>query len=307
VTVQQQSIGDATSSFGFPGLDGILGVGPPDLTNNTVTGVGIFSTFMGNLQSQRVISRNILGIFFQPESGNVCHLSNYCCRALTYFQITYDKETAAVNGLLTFGGVDMTNCPGPITYTPRSRVSPYSKFWGIDIESTSYGSTVLSAGSNAIVDTVRSFSPVFQLIIVLYYHFTKGTTLILIADQDFQIFLSLTGGSFDANIGIPSFEMRPTLVFTFKINGVEFPLTPDQYLIPDAELADLGMNNIVGPSNAVCTINYILAFNPRFISGHLGLDLNLGTFAGRWYTCYNGVLVLAKLCGLATAWDLIHH
>jgi hypothetical protein len=96
-----------------------------------------------------------------------------------------------------------------------------------------------------------------------------------IADKAFQKFLSLTGGTFNSDLGVPSFEKKPTKVFSLKINGVEFPLTPEQYLIPDAQVVPLGMNHIVGFQTRLL-INFISRSTP----GHLELDLNLGTFAG---------------------------
>jgi hypothetical protein len=77
VTVHQQSIGAASSTFGIPeGIDGILGLGPADLTNGSVSGLGIIPTFMQNLVKQGVIRKNVLGIYFKPEIGNVRTLSD---------------------------------------------------------------------------------------------------------------------------------------------------------------------------------------------------------------------------------------
>ncbi len=52
LVLQKQSIGVASSSQGFQGIDGILGVGPVDLTENTVSGVPQVSTVSDNLRSQ---------------------------------------------------------------------------------------------------------------------------------------------------------------------------------------------------------------------------------------------------------------
>jgi hypothetical protein len=149
--VRQQSIGNATSSFGFDGFDGILGLGPDDLTNGTVSGLGLIPTFTQNLKSQGVISKNVLGVYFHPELGNVGHLSFSLFQS---HQLTYEKDTADVNGLLTFGGVDTDKCPGTITYTPRTQVLPFAMWWGVDVQATSYGSTVLSGEYSTLVDTV---------------------------------------------------------------------------------------------------------------------------------------------------------
>ncbi|KAJ7680134.1 putative aspartic protease [Mycena rosella] len=98
--VTGQSIGVAKTSSGFEGTDGIVGFGPVDLTEDTVSGVSTVPTFMQNLVSQGVISENILGVSFAPLSGS-------------------DEEDT--NGELTFGGVDDSKFTGSITYTTASR------------------------------------------------------------------------------------------------------------------------------------------------------------------------------------------
>ncbi len=50
--VTGQSIGVAKSASGFDGVDGILGVGPEDLTEDTVSGASEVPTFLQNLKSQ---------------------------------------------------------------------------------------------------------------------------------------------------------------------------------------------------------------------------------------------------------------
>jgi hypothetical protein len=89
LTVSSQSIGVARSSSGFDGVDGILGVGPVDLTEGTVSGASTVPTFLDNLYRQGTISSEVLGVYFQPESGS-------------------DDDDA--NGELTLGGTDSSKC-----------------------------------------------------------------------------------------------------------------------------------------------------------------------------------------------------
>ena len=83
LVIQQQSIGVASTAQGFQGVDGILGVGPTDLTQGTVQGTSTVPTVTDNLFAQGTIAEDSLGIFFQPTTSE-----------------------GAVNGELTFGGTD---------------------------------------------------------------------------------------------------------------------------------------------------------------------------------------------------------
>jgi hypothetical protein len=137
LTVSSQSIGVASSSSGFEGTDGIIGFGPTDLTEETVSGSSTVPTFMDNLYSQGTISSEVLGVYFADESGS-------------------DSDDA--NGVLTLGGTDSSLYSGSITYT--SRVGEY---WGVKVTEVAYGGTNLGSISQAIVDTgttlVSTLSP----------------------------------------------------------------------------------------------------------------------------------------------------
>ncbi|KAF7293284.1 Aspartic protease [Mycena chlorophos] len=128
LTVTGQSIGVASRSEGFEGTDGIVGFGPEDLTEDTVSGVSEVPTFTQNLVSQGVIGENILGVSFAPLTGT---------------------EDEATNGVLTFGGVDDSLFSGELTYTTR-----VGDYWGVTVSDFAFGSTSLSTtGVQGIVDT----------------------------------------------------------------------------------------------------------------------------------------------------------
>lgn len=55
MSVVGQSIGVATKSSGFTGYDGIIGFGPVDLTEGTVSGSTTVPTFLDNLYSKGTI------------------------------------------------------------------------------------------------------------------------------------------------------------------------------------------------------------------------------------------------------------
>lgn len=132
LTVQGQSVGAASSSTGFNGVDGIIGFGPVDLTENTVSGVSSVPTFMDNLYSQGSISTEVLGVSFRPESGS---------------------DTSDSNGELTLGGTDSSRYSGSISYFPQLQSGAAAAYWGISIAKMTYGSTTLSSSTSGIVDT----------------------------------------------------------------------------------------------------------------------------------------------------------
>ncbi|KAG2065672.1 aspartic proteinase [Suillus decipiens] len=127
LVITQQSIGSATTSEGFGGIqvDGILGVGPTDLTQNTVSDVDTVPTVTDNLYSQGTIGTEALGVYFAPGGGA---------------------------GELTFGGVDSSKTTSSVNYVPLTTTSPSSSYWGID-QSITYGSSTILSSTAGIVDT----------------------------------------------------------------------------------------------------------------------------------------------------------
>nr|1WKR_A Chain A, Polyporopepsin [Irpex lacteus] len=132
LTIPKQSIGVASRDSGFDGVDGILGVGPVDLTVGTLsphTSTSI-PTVTDNLFSQGTIPTNLLAVSFEPTTSE-----------------------SSTNGELTFGATDSSKYTGSITYTPITSTSPASAYWGIN-QSIRYGSSTSILSSTAgIVDT----------------------------------------------------------------------------------------------------------------------------------------------------------
>ncbi|KAH7913162.1 acid protease [Hygrophoropsis aurantiaca] len=127
--IQKQSIGVASQASGFDkGIDGILGVGPADLTDGTVSNTDEVPTVTDNLLSQGSISANVLGVYFIPAS------------------------TPTKYGDLTFGGVNSGAITGEIGYVPITSTSPANKYWGVD-QSVTYGSQTILSLTAGIVDT----------------------------------------------------------------------------------------------------------------------------------------------------------
>ena len=60
LVITGQGVGVASTSEGFEGVDGILGIGPVDLTEGTVSGVSSVPTVSDNLKSQGTIASEIV-------------------------------------------------------------------------------------------------------------------------------------------------------------------------------------------------------------------------------------------------------
>ncbi|KAG2044365.1 aspartic peptidase domain-containing protein [Suillus americanus] len=135
LTITKQSIGVASYTVGFTGADGILGIGPADLTAGTLTNspAATIPTVTDNLHSQGTISQNVVSVLFEPTASQTI-----------------------TNGELTFGGTDAAKYTGDIGYTPITTTNPASTYWGIN-ESITYGSTTILSSTAGIVDTGTTF------------------------------------------------------------------------------------------------------------------------------------------------------
>ncbi|KAG2355049.1 family A1 protease [Suillus spraguei] len=122
------AVASRTRNFRY---DGILGIGPRDLTVDTLRDKpGTYPTFTECLVNARAIGHNLVGIIFQPITG--------------------DPDTDV--GELTFGEIDHTKCTDDIVYTPITDDPYSSRFWGIK-QSITYGDTEILDEFSGITDT----------------------------------------------------------------------------------------------------------------------------------------------------------
>ncbi|KAG9312009.1 acid protease [Chiua virens] len=128
LVIDQQSIGVASQSSGFNGVDGILGIGPTDLTKKTVADTDEVPTVVDNLYSQNEIWVKMLGVYFVPIS---------------------EPDN---NGELMFGGYNPFVTTSFVNYVPLTKTSPASTFWGVD-GSVSYNDATILSNAAGIVDT----------------------------------------------------------------------------------------------------------------------------------------------------------
>ncbi|KAL5535669.1 hypothetical protein ACEPAF_3763 [Sanghuangporus sanghuang] len=237
LTISKQSIGVASTSEGFEGVDGILGIGPVDLTVDTLSPDtrSTIPTVTDNLFSQGTISANLIGISFEPTTQEVSN-----------------------NGELTFGGTDSSKFTGSIAFSPITSTSPASEFWGIN-QSIRYGSsTTILSNTAGIVDTGTTLVLIASDAFTRYQTATGG-----VADRNTGL-LRLTTAQF-ANL--------QSLFFT--TNGNTFELTANAQAWPRSLNTAIGGNtnsvylivNDLG-SNTGSGLDFIngFAFLERFYS-----------------------------------------
>ncbi|KIK55675.1 hypothetical protein GYMLUDRAFT_263999 [Collybiopsis luxurians FD-317 M1] len=190
LVVEEQSIGVASRSSGFEGVDGILGLGPDDLTEGTVNGQAIVHTVTDNLFLQGTIAQNLVSISFQPA-------------------ITENDNS----GELTFGGTDSTRFTGNITFVPR-----VGDFWGIS-QSVTYGTTSILGNTDGIVDTGTTLILFDQTAFNAYVTATgavldNATGLLRVTTAQFNALQNL-----NFNIGGTTFSLTPNAqIFPRSLN-----------------------------------------------------------------------------------------
>ena len=128
LVIKNQSIGVASSASGFPGFDGILGLGPVNLTTHSVNNTATVPTVMDNLYSQGTISEEVLEIYFVPSAE--------------------PNST----GKLTFGGYDSSVTTSSVEYVPLTKTFPASAYWGVN-QTVSYGNQTILSNTAGVVDT----------------------------------------------------------------------------------------------------------------------------------------------------------
>ncbi|KAL5492342.1 hypothetical protein ACEPAI_3789 [Sanghuangporus weigelae] len=204
LVIDQQSIGVATSSNGLTGLDGILGLGPVDLTQGTVSDTSKVPTVADNLYSQKKINTEVVGISFNPA--------------------TSASET---NGEMTFGGDDSSKYDGAITYASVTKQSPAKRYWGYE-QTVTYGSSgekvlsstagILDTGTTLLLLATDAFNRYKSLTGATY---DQGTGLLMISSSQYQNLQSLY----------------------FQVNKAKFELTPNAQIWPRSLNTYIGGTN----------------------------------------------------------------
>ncbi|EIW53178.1 aspartic peptidase A1 [Trametes versicolor FP-101664 SS1] len=202
LNLPSQSIGVAAQAMGFDGVDGILGVGPQDLTCGTLINnpKKCLSTVTDTAWDLGLLDSYELGISFSP--------SQYV-----------DQK----NGEMTFGGVDRSKFDGDLSYVPLTTVSPASHFVGYD-QSIRYGDM------GSVLDTAAGILD------------TGTTLILIASDafQRYQDFTGAKADDDTGLLSITQEQYGNLQNLYFKIGDIDYALTPDAQIWPRALNADIG-------------------------------------------------------------------
>ncbi|KAG2147737.1 acid protease [Suillus bovinus] len=208
LVIENQSIGVASeSNLSVTDVDGLLGLGPVDLTQGTVSDEDEVATVTQNLYTQGTISSEVLGVFFAPASSD------------------------DTSGELTFGGYDASKITGDVSYVPITSASPARTYWGID-QSISYGSTIILEETAGIVDTGTTLILIASDAFDRYQSATGGTLdeetgLLKISSDQYEQLSSLY-----FTIGGVTYELTPNAqIWPRSLNSAIGGTTDDIYLI----------------------------------------------------------------------------
>ncbi|KAG1822108.1 acid protease [Suillus variegatus] len=207
LVIDKQSIGVASQSSGMEGLDGLIGLGPVDLTQDTVSNAYEVATVTDNLYKQGTISSEVLGVFFAPASSD-------------------DSS-----GELTFGDFDASKITGGINYVPITSTSPASEYWGID-QSIRYGDTPILDQTAGIVDTGTTLILIASDAFEKYQSATGGTL------DEATGLLKISSGQYDQlsslyfTIGGVTYELTPNAqIWPRSLNSAIGGTTGSIYLV----------------------------------------------------------------------------
>ncbi|KAG2120232.1 acid protease [Suillus clintonianus] len=215
LVIEKQSIGVAFNVSGMGSVDGILGLGPVDLTWGTVSNAEEVPTVMDNLYTQNTISSEVFGVFFSPASAG------------------------DTSGELTFGGYDQSKITGDVGYAHITTTSPANGYWGVD-EAISYGETKILTSAAGIVDTGTT------LILIAsdaFDSYKSGTGAILDASTGL---LKISSDQYNQlsslffEIGEESYELTPNAqIWPRSLNTAINGTTDGIYLV----VSDIGMQS----------------------------------------------------------------
>ncbi|KAI0050951.1 aspartic peptidase A1 [Auriscalpium vulgare] len=237
LTITNQSIGVASRSSGFTGFDGILGIGPTDLTLKTLSpdATSLIPTVTDNLASQGTIPTDLVAVSFEPTTS-----------------------TSVTNGELTFGGTDASKFTGSVTYIGLTGTTPASEYWGID-QSISYGSgTTILSSTAGIVDTGTT------LILIATDAFTRYKTATGAVLDNTTGLLRITSAQY-SNLKSLFFTTGST-TFELTANAQLWPRSLNSYIGGSSSNIYLVVNDLGSPSGEGLDFINGYTFLERFYS-----------------------------------------
>lgn len=256
LTVQNQGFALSQFAQGFQGYDGILGIGPEDLTLGTVVEnpTETIPTITQNLRQSGLISQALVGVFFEPSS------------------------TDTAEGELSFGAPNSARYTGQLTYYPVTGTSPASRYWGID-QSITYGSTTILSVTAGIVDTGTTLIHLALDAFIAYQTATGaqldspapiGTGLLYITTEQYNQLQNL-----DFHIGGDTYTLTP--------NAQIWPRALNAVIGGSSDLVYLIVSNLATPSGVGLDFVNGMCFLERYYSVY-DTDQNRIGFASTEYT-----------------------
>ncbi|KAF8073954.1 acid protease [Lyophyllum atratum] len=219
LVVTDQRIGVASSARGFSGVDGILGIGPVDLTTEAKAAGPRQSPVTENLFNSGVVPTAAIGMSYNPNPKNVA------------------------NGEITFGATDTAKFTGSINYVPITSITPADQYWGVD-QDLVYGDDMqLLASSAGIVDTGTTLCLLASDVFKSYRRATgaeedDATGLLTVTEAQFAKMESLF-----FTIGSETYELTPNAqIWPRKLNSTIGGEEGKIYLIT----ADMGTSSGAG-------------------------------------------------------------
>nr|VWO97073.1 Uncharacterized protein [Ganoderma boninense] len=246
LTVTNQGIAIANSTSGFPkGVDGILGIGPGGLTQNTVSGTEFVTTLFDNAYEQGQMTADVVAFAFAPAS-----------------------QVSTPNGLLTFGGTDSSQFTGPIQFESITTTSPASKYFGLDM-SIMYGSdTPILESTAGIIDIGTTL---VMLATDAFEAYKTATGAVL---DDATGMLKITNDQY-ANLQ-SLFFTRFSTAYEFVPNAQIWPRSLNTAIGGDADGIYLVVADIGSPSGSGLDFINGYAWLERFYTAYNGMVNQLG-------------------------------
>ncbi|KAJ7484539.1 acid protease, partial [Mycena latifolia] len=204
LVIANQSIGVAGTVQGddFTGVDGVLGLGPVDLTQDTLsTDNSQVPTVTDNAFSQGLIPANQIAISFEPVG-----------------------QDGIFHGEITWGGVDPSKFIGDINFAPPA--PGFNPYWSLQ-QSITYGTSgeLIMPISSGMVDTGTTL---LWLDPTSFAAYQRATGAVFAGDTQNGL-LQITPAQF---------ENLESLFFT--INGVTYEFPPSAQVWPQALNSAIG-------------------------------------------------------------------
>ncbi|KAK2624223.1 hypothetical protein QTJ16_006173 [Diplocarpon rosae] len=203
LTVKYQSIGAAIFSLGF------------NENVDGIFGLGPISLTVGLVEDTNLVPTFLNNLMTQGSiSTEVFGL---------YLKPGSGSDTSDADGELTIGDINTARYTGELSYFPVLTDSLAAVHWGLEIEAFTFGLITLASFVECIIDT--------------------GTTMIYIPRWAYSAFLDAANGETDFASGLAVFTTKPTANFGIRFGSITYDLTPEQYLVPEAQYKDLGLTS----------------------------------------------------------------